>query len=143
MSAAAFHADIVEQLAQVFRAPPIVTGKLDPLVSHLRNGSDRSNEVFGAFIADGIELQADGNLVSAIAFGREARGRHDTGHGSSRAHFGEKTPSGKSWIGHVNGITRSGSGVKPTTSLAGIFSANDPKGVGIEDRFTTRGAEFA
>src|SRR5439155_24893245 len=68
MSAATFEANIVEQLAQGFCIAPMVSRKFDSFVAHLADGFDGANQILGAFVANGIELEAERNFLSAIIF---------------------------------------------------------------------------
>src|SRR6185369_15653548 len=44
----------------------MVAGELDALITHLRHGRDGGDQVFGAFVAHRIKLQAERNLVAAV-----------------------------------------------------------------------------
>ena len=85
MSAAGDQPVLIKHLPDfACRAPP-VAGKLHPLISHLRHGSHGSWKVRLAFVADGIQLQADGDFgmlgLAGNAAGQSQRGGAKAGSG--------------------------------------------------------------
>ena len=62
----------------------MVPRELDRLVDYLGDGRDSADQVFRAFVAYGIELEAKGNLVYAIRVGRQQIHRRGRSEGSRR-----------------------------------------------------------
>src|SRR5205823_12833601 len=64
--AAAFKANVVEQLAQGLCTASVIAGELDGLIAHFRHRRDGAVQVLGALVANRIELKAERNFISAV-----------------------------------------------------------------------------
>jgi hypothetical protein len=64
MRPAAFQAVVIQAPPQLLRlaVPAVVPGELDALVAHLADGLEDAQEVLLRRLADGVELDADGDL---------------------------------------------------------------------------------